>query len=173
MDLLNLRGRFHWELFVIFLHYGSRLPLFAFHFLPSHTPVDEEKKKKKVSSHTHRATHTRIHKHLLSTRLLSHSPCFIHTYKGPTVMHSKKKKKKHKLFPSHCNMKRRVHTASHLDVTALPGLLYYIKNSTPIIVKATNRWRRICLALAEVMWKLLFFFPFSPSFFLSFSLGLF
>lgn len=33
-----------------------------------------------------------------------------------------------KPFPYQCNMSRHVHTASHLDVTALPGHLCYIKN---------------------------------------------
>ena len=85
-----------------------------------------------------------------TTHILSDSRSFMHTYKG---LHTCTRKRK--LFPSRCNMNRHVHAASHLDVTALPGLLCYIKNSTPIIVKATSRWRWICSDLTEVTWMLL------------------
>lgn len=61
---------------------------------------------------------------------------------------------KHKLFPAQSNRNRRVCAASRLDASALPALRCFIKNSIPIIVRATNRWRQICLALTEVTWKL-------------------
>lgn len=69
-------------------------------------------------------THT--HTHLLST----HIPfplTLLHPYKGLYICAHK-----HKLFPFHCNMNRHVHTASHLDVTALPGLLFAILK-TPLL----------------------------------------
>lgn len=83
---------------------AKMVPHPAFHLLPSHTPAGEQEC---------RVTNTH----------LSHSRSFMHTYKG---LH--KSSHKHELFPSQCNMSRHVHTASHLDVTALPGLLCYIKN---------------------------------------------
>lgn len=66
------------------------------------------------------------HTHLLST----HFPfplTLLHPYKGLYICAHK-----HKLFPFHCNMNRHVHTASHLDVTALPGLLFAILK-TPLL----------------------------------------
>lgn len=98
------------------------------------------------------------HTHLHSQQISAPTSLWTHT-KGDTHV------VKHKLFPAHSNKNRHVRAGSHLDASARPGLLCFIKNSIPIIVRATNRWRQICLALAEVMWKLLFF-----SFFL---LGLF
>ncbi len=133
-------GMFQWEAVCRF--YSGRWLSSPFHLLPSHTHVDEQQC---LLSLTNTCTHTLTHSYSLA-------PLCTHTVQRPTHMHSQ-----HKLFPSHCNMNRHVHTASHLDVTALPGLLCYIKNSTSIIVKATSRWRWICLALTEVMWKLLFF----------------
>lgn len=71
-------------------------------------------------------SHTHTHTHLLST----HFPfplTLLHPYKGLYICAHK-----HKLFPFHCNMNRHVHTASHLDVTALPGLLFAILK-TPLL----------------------------------------
>lgn len=141
-------GTSKWE-GVCRIYSGRWLP-HAFHLLPSHTPVDEQEC---LLKHTHARTL------ILNTSPLTLSLLYA-LYKGlHTCTH------KHKLFPSHYNMNRHVHTASHLDVTALPGLLCYIKNSTPIIVKLQadgdeSAWFSLrscesCFLLSQFIWEII------------------
>lgn len=130
-----MKGCFTEKVFVIStLEDGFPLPFISYLF---DTPVDEQE-----CFHTHTSSHTTA-----LPPLCTHTKASTHALPNTN-------------WSSPCNMNRHVHTASHLDVTALAGLPFHIKNSTLIIVKATSRWRWICLALAQVMWKL-FFSPLS------------
>lgn len=121
---------------------GRWLPS-PFHPLPSHTPDKQQ----------YLLTHTNTHTFTLSTYPLPLALLYAHTH-----THKGRRTCTHKQTVIWTDMFTLLLIWMSLHCLASFPIL---KNSTPIIVKATSRWQRICLALAQVTWKLLFFPPLS------------